>query len=137
MSPEKAKLIWEELGIELVVDLNPQALRVSYRAQGTGSSNHAGQGQGAENGQKTGGSSQRTGLTASLSALELFFDTSETGEDVRSKTLKIAQMLQLAASNVVPIVIFQWGTFLFRGTIESMDESIDYFSDTGKPLRAT
>jgi len=137
MSPEKAQLICDDLGITIAVDFNPQTLRVSYRTQGPTSTNRASQGQGAENGAKTGVSNQRTGFTTGLSSLELLFDTSESGEDVRSKTLKIAQMLHLPNKNTAPIVVFQWGTFLFRGTLDSMDETLDYFTDSGKPLRAT
>jgi hypothetical protein len=135
MSPEKATLSCDQLNIKITVDFNPQTLRVSYRTFGPPSTNRAGQG--SESGQKTGGSNQRTGFTTGLSSLELFFDTSETGADVRETTLKIAQMLHLPNSTTAPIVVFQWGTFLFRGTIDSMDETLDYFSEEGKPLRAT
>jgi hypothetical protein len=31
----------------------------------------------------------------------------------------------------------QWGTLLFVGTIDSMKETLDYFSELGVPLRAT
>ena len=30
---------------------------------------------------------------------------------------------------------FQWGTFLFEGVIESLNESLEYFSEDGTPLR--
>lgn len=137
MALEKAKLTCDDPKITLEADFNPQSLRISYRTQGTGSSSRASVGQGAENGTKTGSSNQRTGYTTSLSSLELLFDTSETGEDVRNKTLKIARMLHLPNSNSAPTVIFQWGSFHFRGTIDSIDETLDYFSEEGKPLRAT
>ena len=137
MALEKARLACDDPKITLEADFNPQTLRISYRTQGTASGNRASVGQGAENGTKTGSSNQRTGYTTSLSSLELLFDTSETGDDVRNKTLKIAEMLHLPNSNSAPIVVFQWGSFHFRGTIDSIDETLDYFSEEGKPLRAT
>jgi hypothetical protein len=37
----------------------------------------------------------------------------------------------------VPLVSFVWGTFEFKGIVESMDESLEFFSPDGKPLRAS
>src|SRR5262249_1636453 len=37
----------------------------------------------------------------------------------------------------VPGVQISWGTFLFRGVIESLEESLEFFSHDGKPLRAS
>ena len=32
---------------------------------------------------------------------------------------------------------FEWGSFIFQGVVDSMDETLDYFSEEGVPLRAT
>jgi hypothetical protein len=81
---------------------------------------------------------QRTGFSTTLSSIELIFDTTRDGTDVRSFTLKLANMIYRAdIPNIAPTVRFQWGTLLFKGTIDSMTETLDYFSELGVPLRAT
>jgi hypothetical protein len=35
-----------------------------------------------------------------------------------------------------PAVRFAWGTFLFDGVMESVDETLEFFSAAGRPLRA-
>ena len=87
-----------------------------------------------------------TETTARLS-MELIFDTTLSGIDVRTKTVKLAGMMAPAQKtprkkkpkkNELPsIVIFQWGTILFEGYIDSYKERIDFFSAEGVPLRAT
>lgn len=37
----------------------------------------------------------------------------------------------------VPGVRFHWGSFLFDGVMESINETLEYFSADGRPLRAT
>ena len=44
---------------------------------------------------------------------------------------------QDASRFVPPGVRFSWGSFLFDGLIDSIEESIEYFSPDGKPLRAS
>lgn len=82
---------------------------------------------------------QRTGVVSNLSSIELIFDTTrEDGIDVRTYTLKLAKMIyQEDKPNLAPQVQLQWGTFIFTGTIDGMTENLDYFSETGIPLRAT
>ena len=36
-----------------------------------------------------------------------------------------------------PAIRFQWGTFQFDGVVDSINESLEYFSSQGIPLRAT
>lgn len=81
--------------------------------------------------------------TASL-AMELVFDTTTSGDDVRGRTHAIARMMdpRLAGDgdteNLVPsIVRFEWGTVRFEGYIDSYSESIEMFSYEGVPLRST
>jgi hypothetical protein len=38
---------------------------------------------------------------------------------------------------VPPGICFEWGTFSFAGVVDSMQETLDYFSESGKPLRAS
>jgi len=40
-------------------------------------------------------------------------------------------------TRVPPSLKFQWGSFLFNGTMDTLDETIDLFSPDGVPLRAS
>ncbi len=83
--------------------------------------------------------------TAKLS-MELVYDTSLRGTDVRQDTHKIARLMdpaqqtprrRNAAEVKVPaIVIFRWGTIMFEGYIDSYKEKVEFFSPEGVPLRA-
>lgn len=83
--------------------------------------------------------------TAQLS-LELQFDTTHTGVDVRQDTGKIAAFLKpldrlVAAGRnqrLPPpkVVEFEWGAIAFQGYIDSYSETLEYFSSDGVPLRA-
>jgi hypothetical protein len=124
---------------KVVVHFNPQSLRVSYRTTG-----FAGTVNRKQQVEKQEVVAQQTGYGSDLS-MELLFDTSQSGDDVRGTTLKIVEMIQPNVKNggtvdtaqPRPVVRFSWGTFLFIGTISSIDETIDLFSEQGKPLRAT
>lgn len=83
--------------------------------------------------------------TAKLS-MELIFDTTLNGMDVRAETHKIAKMMDPAQHTprrrnadrvkVPAIVVFQWGTIRFEGYIDNYKERIEFFSSEGVPLRA-
>ncbi|MEM7021587.1 MAG: hypothetical protein AAF637_03245 [Pseudomonadota bacterium] len=85
-----------------------------------------------------------TDSTAKLS-VELVFDTTTIGLDVREITSEIAQMMKPKGSarqqrkkkGIPAIVIFEWGTFLFEGYIDSFNETLDFFAAEGVPLRST
>lgn len=78
--------------------------------------------------------------------MDLQFDTTNTGEDVRKTTNKIAKFMQSSSGSgtnpssgnaqAQPVVSFQWGSYEFKGTLESFKETIDFFSADGVPLRA-
>lgn len=78
-------------------------------------------------------------------SLELIFDTTDTGADVRTKTNPVANLMKPgggqggddAARLAPPRVTFDWGAFRFQGLVKSFKETIDYFSADGVPLRAT
>jgi hypothetical protein len=85
-----------------------------------------------------------TESTAKL-AVELVFDTTTYGFDVRAITSQVAQMMkpkgtaqqQQKKKGIPAIVIFEWGTFLFEGYIESFNETLDFFAAEGVPLRSS
>jgi len=137
----KAKLIvieGDNEKAELEVDFNPQSLKINHRTTGfSGKENRNKQSQ------TQGAAQQQTGYSTDLS-MELLFDTTESGDDVRHKTLQIVAMIRPEvqpkpgqSGPPAPTVKFQWGTFLFKGNIQSMDETLDFFSEQGVPLRAT
>src|SRR5262249_50819426 len=63
--------------------------------------------------------------------------------DVRNLTAQVAYFMTVKnpddpkqENRVPPKVKFQWGSFVFNGTMETMDETIDLFSPDGVPQRA-
>jgi hypothetical protein len=114
------------------VQFNPASLRVTYSVSGGQGSQSAS----ANTGKQT-ASTQPTSYSASLS-VDLVFDTSQSGKDVRNEyTLKVASMLTKPGSKKMALVQFHWGQFIFKGSIPSMTETLDFFSEDGVPLRAT
>ena len=73
--------------------------------------------------------------------LDLIFDTTGTGGDVRVDTGKVAKLMapgKRDRQGTPPTIVkFEWGTFTFQGLIESYKETIDFFSSDGIPLRAS
>lgn len=122
----------------LKVDFNPQSLKVNHHT--TGSSGKSNRG---KQSQTQGANQQQTGYSTDLS-MELLFDTTESGDDVREKTLQIVAMIRPEvqpkpdqSGPQAPNVRFQWGKFLFEGNIQSLDETLEFFSEQGVPLRAS
>jgi len=90
--------------------------------------------------------------------MDLQFDTTDTGSDVRTVTNQVALFMQAsgnasaAAQNAAPpsdsgnssgpppkappVLMFQWGTYQFQGIMDSFKETIDFFSADGVALRA-
>ncbi len=73
---------------------------------------------------------------------DLVFDATHDGRDVRAETSRIKDLLNPGdkGSNkdqAPPVVGFRWGTFSFRGVMESFKETLDFFSVDGVPLRST
>lgn len=72
--------------------------------------------------------------------MQLVFDTTDTGEDVRTHTDKVASLLKPVGSGkkqVPPNVEFSWGVYRFTGMVEQHKEKLDFFAPSGVPLRAT
>jgi hypothetical protein len=83
-----------------------------------------------------------TQSTGKLS-MDLVFDETSTGHDVRVTTSQIAAFMSPDAKAssgkklVAPILIFEWGIYKFQGMMESYKETLDFFSADGIPLRAS
>ncbi len=58
-------------------------------------------------------------------------------KDVRALTTKVLGLLTPDGTNAPPGVELLWGALLFRGFLESVEESLEYFSPDGVALRAT
>lgn len=72
---------------------------------------------------------------------DLNFDSTHDGGDVRTETDRIKQFLNPGdksqnADQAPPLVGFRWGTFVFKGIVESFKETLDFFSAEGVPLRS-
>ncbi|MBN1611447.1 MAG: hypothetical protein JW940_32740 [Polyangiaceae bacterium] len=126
----------------VTVQFNPQTLKVTFSNQNAGGD------------QPKGSPVQFVGKGATKLAVELVFDVSrplpqgsgEAPRDVRELTQQIAYFMtpelksvegQTQQGLVPPGVRLQWGTFLFEGVMDSMDETLDLFSSDGRPLRAS
>lgn len=135
-------------GSAIEVHFNPASLRASYSLSGqVGRSQRSPQGSGSSGERETAtvASNQETGFRGSLD-VELLFDTTENGANVQEKTRQILVLLHAQAAEsdnnaeegtFVPFVRFQCGTFIFDGRLNSFNETLDYFSAEGKPLRST
>jgi hypothetical protein len=69
-------------------------------------------------------------------AMQLLFDTTDTGEDVRRTTAAIAGLME-PEDKVPPTVLFSWGAYAFQGMVDSYKETLEFFSADGVPLRAS
>lgn len=127
----------QETGEPIPVQFNPESLKVAYSNQSAG-------------GDQRGGSAiQFVGQGTTKLSLDLWYDVTapapdspEGGEDdVRRLTEKVVNFIRPKPSDkkdkfIPPGMRFLWGTFLFEGIVDSINESLEYFSEQGKPLRA-
>lgn len=144
---DKAKLIelkhdWSAKdpdGIEMVVQFNPETLKVTYSNQVVPP-----QGKASQDGPAA---FQFVGTGTTKLSLQLWFDVSGQDDetenpviDVRNLTKNVAYFMTPKAEGkhmVIPAVRFLWGSFSFDGVMDSLDESLEYFSREGIPLRAS
>jgi Contractile injection system tube protein len=90
--------------------------------------------------------------------MDLQFDTTDSGSDVRTVTNQVAMFMQASGNasataqnsappsddgkstgpppKAPPVLCFQWGTYKFQGIMDSFKETIDFFSADGVALRA-
>lgn len=117
-------------GEEVTVHFNPVSLQIAI-----------------QNTLEEKGRDKKQYVTKSVAKLtmDLVFDSTGTGGDVREETSKIAKFMEPEASpgrtsnngRIPTIVAFEWGAFRFQGLIESYRETVDFFSADGVPLRAS
>jgi len=153
----KAKAFLVELGTnfqakpggkKVEVQFNPETMKVTFSNQLTdppGAGNMPG---GTAKAKPAPGNRQYVGQGTTKLTLQLWFDVNatlpkeQTGtSDVRNLTKEVAYFITPTSTDdqqhfTIPLVQFLWGSFHFNGVIESLDESLEFFSDDGRPLRA-
>jgi hypothetical protein len=126
-------------GQTVEVQFNPETLKLTF-------ANEIKQPEGGD--QKSGTSGRQfVGAGTTKLALQLWFDVTAMEEnavdDVRRLTSKVVYFMTPQDSDEDPTkkappgVRFQWGTFLFDGMVEALEESLEFFSPDGKPLRSS
>ena len=125
-------------GKKVAVQFNPESLKVTFANQLVQ----------PEGGDQAAGSSGRqfVGAGTTKLALTLWFDvtamTTSPFDDVRRLTTEVIHFMTPAPipgddkKLVPPATRFSWGNFLFDGIVEGLEETLEYFSPEGKPLRA-
>jgi hypothetical protein len=126
-------------GHQIEVQFNPESLKVTF-------ANQLVQPQGGDQAAGNAGR-QFVGAGTTKLALQLWFDVTamekDPVDDVRRLTQQVVYFMNAQPSEddpkklAPPGVRFQWGSFLFDGVVEGMEESLDFFSPDGKPLRAS
>jgi len=80
---------------------------------------------------------QYTGSKESDLSLNLLFDATETGLDVRVMMLPLSFLTDLDAElHAPPPCLFVWGTFIYQGVVSKIGKQFTYFYEGGIPARA-
>lgn len=110
------------------VQFNPTTLRVQIANKTAG-----GQQAGAQ-------ARQRPGTGEMQVSFDLIFDTADDGEDVLKKTAMVERFVRPQGNQpgkeAPPRVLFEWGSFMVHGTMDSANIDLDLFDAGGIPLRA-
>lgn len=126
----------QPIGDQYPVQFNPQSLKINYSSE-------------KKIDDKNGGAAaQFVGKGITTLAVELLYDSSEgrVPQSVQKKTGAVIKFIQPKKFNpssptdkrlVPPGIRFHWGAFQFDGFVDSINETLDFFSKDGIPLRAT
>lgn len=126
-------------GLKVEVQFNPETLKVTF-------ANQIVQPQGGDQAAGNAGR-QFVGAGTTKLALQLWFDVTamekDAVDDVRRLTQHVVYFMTPQKSDqdpkklAPPGVRFHWGSFLFDGMVEGMEETLEFFSQDGKPLRSS
>ncbi len=130
-----------EPSLKVPVQFNPETLKVTFSNQIQTPDSGSGD-------QRGGAAQQFVGTGTTKLALQLWFDVTvgldkESVKDVRKLTEKIAYFItpkkdpKDEKKYLPPGVRFIWGSFQFDGIMESLEESLEFFSSEGIPLRSS
>jgi hypothetical protein len=76
------------------------------------------------------------GSTQTLS-MELFFDTTASGQDVRDHTDEVVNLTRVnPETHAPPRLLFLWGSLAFPCILESVSQRFLQFDSAGRPVRA-
>ena len=124
---------------EVEVQFNPDTLKVTF-------ANQIVQPQGGDQSAGNAGR-QFVGAGTTKLVLTLWFDVNamekDPVDDVRRLTQQVVYFMTPQKSDADPNKLappgtrFQWGTFLFDGMVDGLEETLEFFSPDGKPLRAS
>ncbi|MBW8845331.1 MAG: hypothetical protein JF607_10185 [Burkholderiales bacterium] len=140
-------------GKTLTVQFNPESLKLSYANQIKEQPNASGGG-GGHGGNQSQGSAARqfVGTGTTKLAVQLWFDVAAATsapfivDDVRRITAQVLYFIKPkpaaagardTSQRTPPGLRFSWGNFLFDGIVESVEESVEFFSAKGEALRAS
>ena len=120
------------LGHSVEAQFNPKSLDVNYDVQTSGGDQQSSTGR------------QFVGTGSTSMSVKFLFDVTrpeQDANDVRELTKKVHRFIENQTLEegkyVLPLVRFVWGSTIFEGVVESMDESLEFFDSEGRPLRAT
>ena len=69
--------------------------------------------------------------------MDLFFDTTDTGLDVRLHTELVVGLTAVNSdTHAPPRLLFLWGSLAFPCVLDSVTQHFEYFNSLGMPLRA-
>lgn len=131
-------------GRKATIQFNPETLKVSYSNQLAGKDKQT-------SGNASDGTSaaQLVGRGSTKLSLQLWFDVTapmpkggQASDDVRQLTRQVVELMNPSPSGepekfATPAVQFRWGSFAFAGIIDALEESLEFFSPEGLPLRAS
>lgn len=132
-------------GKEITVQFNPESLKVAF-------ANQIKTPEGSSGDQKNGSPARQfVGAGTTKLTLQLWFDVTaelpankKSVTDVRELTKDVTHFMtpkeekgKKGKNYVPPGVRFLWGSFQFDGLMESLEESLEFFSPDGRPLRAS
>jgi hypothetical protein len=121
-------------GAPIPVHFNPETLTLTIRNTMEAAKRKAQKGRPAQ---------QLVSASEVTLGLQLLFDTTLTGADVRTDTARIAEMMRPGTAVAgeegkrrPAVALFEWNAFAFEGIISDYSETLDYFSPEGIPLRS-
>lgn len=131
-------------GREALVQFNPESLKVSYANQVVEPPKNAkSQSQGTVSRQYVGAGSTKLTLQLWFDVTAPWPDGMDPVDDVRRLTSKVSAFMRAEAADkegkafLPPLTRFAWGSFSFDGLVDSLEETLEFFSAAGVPLRAS
>jgi hypothetical protein len=124
------------------IQFNPDSLKVSFA--NSLKTNEGGDQNGTQAIQFAGSGTTKLAVTLYFDVTAELPDGLPAVNDVRTLTQRVAYFITASKEGsgrstkyIPPATRFIWGTFIFDGVMESMEETLEIFSAEGRPLRAS